>query len=488
MIIICSVSCEDLFVFRIRKFAFYDDIHSSNVSYFAAKETTYTDCVNIERVMKGCISNFELSSGGYCYKRYEILMDNDQFQIFEAKYNNNIPDFSFLYPLCKIHDTAQNILPNAELNAKTPGLITVAFTKCHDRIRIDLLISDGGQLYGKRISKDDLTNKIPALFQNSQISQSTRSLIDKLEFANNSVYNRSLAHRLPHFVGKYPAVHDRLQLGDISKLKTCFDDHNIDDRYIQKNTVKEFRDLLAHYCGVSAGAATALWHYLREFDQDNHPNLGIYSFSHQTESKNETEKENHDEDEHCPIQDDHMDFYATLYEMYPEYYAEEDFDELPEEKDEMLANNQVDDHKQDEIVNTVQYGFYSYSSKQVIKDDDNDDYVDESLSTPWSDDEDNESDVEFEIGLSPPPSDWDSDENTQLGYQSCDKSLDLEMGESLSTPSEWEDEAISDIVFPGNAVIFESMSSHEAMANWLIIRYLLFYERYISEFYPSQKL
>jgi len=547
--------------------SFKNGVASEVMPRFAAKEPKFTELSinNIKRRMKECIPKFTNSSP--CYINCEILSDGKAFQIFEAV-NKTVPDCSIQHPLCKIYNATQTILPN-ELDAKAPGLITVTFLADSDDIRVYIMQSDGVQLHGTRIFKDDLVNTIPKLFENQQIDSKIKSKLDELQFGDDQIYidyirylggfekfSESLADKLPFFVEKFN-VHNQHTL-DLKELSRCFDRNHINIEYVKKHSLRDFRELLKIECGVSAGAAGKLWRYLGGHGDDNTSISNLM--------------QHHDEDgkDYDPMED--IEFYQALSAMYPEYYQE---DEMKEITDMILANESIaqirdavnpplfdewhndrdsdydydidalsvqsdwgassargldDDHEQEENVNGIQYGLYNYQSQEASDDE----YEDEQLSTPWSDDEDDDEDHgEEEAPQScsddtndewndsnddrdPPseqapymdeslsfPSDWESESEHPEYQNNDDGDLELEYGASLSTPSEWRDEPDIDTfndhqpyhtvnlkapTFPDyDSFIYNSLRTHEAMANWLMIRYLLFYHRFLAEFYPLPK-
>ena len=157
------------------------------VPFFAENHNKYKE--NLVSTMKECIPGFKDES--VCYKRYEMLLYDEEFQIFEAKTNNQIPNCSYHHALPKLYNAIQNILPKEGLNADQPGLITFTFLVDHDCIRVYAIFADGAkQLYGTRIFENDLRTIIPKLFSNSNLSKTTELKLDRLEFIADPVYNK----------------------------------------------------------------------------------------------------------------------------------------------------------------------------------------------------------------------------------------------------------------------------------------------------------
>jgi len=427
---------------------------------FAAKETTYTDFTSIENKMEECIARFDDNCGCCDYKRYEILSSKEQFQIFEAKCNGTIPSCSFQHPLCKIYNTTQNILPNGELDARAPGLITVAFSKCNNCIRIDLILSDGATLYGKRIFKQDMINTVPKLFATPQLAPTIQSQLNKLQFVADGIYNKyhkhikdnagrcSLADRLPDFVHSVTIHHNQHDL-DLLELTRCFEDNNIDDEYIRTHKVKEFRELLGLSCDISAGVATKLWRYLGGFGLDNDdqdisiPKFGSYTYY------DEKEESGDDEAEYDPLEE--VEFFQALLFMHNEY-EEEEIQQLSKEFEEMLLLKQ---------------------SKEIQQ--------------PSSCKNDNEVTVNYS----------DEDLSVQSDWSDEDEDGDISYGESLAIPSEWEDDDIDNHQSNYYYLDYKTVTNINlnAMVNFLflyndlfnysIIRYLLLYEYFAN--FDSEK-
>ena len=279
----------------------------------------YTDFNNIGHKMRDCINGFDDNS--FCYKRYEILTDGKQFQIFEAKQNKTIPNCTFQHPLCKIY--------NAKLNANKAGLITFSFIVDYDCIRVYLLFSDGIKLYGTRIFKDDLINLVPKLFENSQLSPATQSQLDSLQFIVDHVYNEydkrlridkpsrddvidkdeqkafeqnsggsSLVDRYP-LVGRNWNIHHLIdeQVLNSQEIENFLNDNNIDSVYIKNHKRKQFAQLLKARLGIKAGVATQLWGCLGGFDADY--DHDIIHYDQNEEKKNMDINEDTSDDLNC---------------------------------------------------------------------------------------------------------------------------------------------------------------------------------------------
>jgi len=134
---------------------------------------------NLVSKLRECIPLYDGQS--FCYKRYEVLLYGEEFQIFEANTNNQIPNCQ--HPLPKIHNTIEGF------DTHKPGLLTFTFLVDHDCIRVYTMLADGTrQLYGTRIFKDDLIHTIPKLFQDQKLSNTTVSVLDRLQFIPDPVY------------------------------------------------------------------------------------------------------------------------------------------------------------------------------------------------------------------------------------------------------------------------------------------------------------
>eukprot|EP00486_Rosalina_sp_Unknown_P013753 CAMPEP_0201592472 /NCGR_PEP_ID=MMETSP0190_2-20130828/190358_1 /ASSEMBLY_ACC=CAM_ASM_000263 /TAXON_ID=37353 /ORGANISM="Rosalina sp." /LENGTH=421 /DNA_ID=CAMNT_0048051261 /DNA_START=252 /DNA_END=1518 /DNA_ORIENTATION=- len=208
--------------------------------YFSSNHKIYKD--NLVTKMRELIPLYDGKS--FCYKRYEILLYGDQFQIFEANTNNQIPNCE--HPLPKLYNTIEGF------DTHKPGLLTFTFLVDHDCIRVYTMLADGTrQLYGTRTFKDDLIQTIPKLFQDNKLSETTLSVLDRLQFIPDPVYEEY--YKYMGVAKQEKAIQSPILMDDIGvyELKkseemheTEQDDVDSDDEYDPYDDYQLFEGLL----------------------------------------------------------------------------------------------------------------------------------------------------------------------------------------------------------------------------------------------------